>query len=45
MKKNEELDDDLNIEEAMEDDGAMSSPGIIGTFVVGVINFLGNFFR
>ena len=45
MKKNEELDDDLNIEEAMEDDGTSSSPGVISMFVSGVINFLGNFFR
>lgn len=45
MKKNEELDDDLNIEAAMEDDGTSSSPGIISMFVSGVINFFGNFLR
>ncbi|MDH6255616.1 hypothetical protein [Aurantimicrobium minutum] len=45
MKKNEELDDDLNIEATMEDDGASSSPGIVSMFVSGVVNFFGNFLR
>ena len=45
MKKNEELDDDLNIEAAREDDGVSSSPGILGTIVAGLVNFFGYFFR
>ena len=45
MKKIEELDDDLNIEAAMEDDGASSSPGIVSMFVSGIVNFFGNFLR
>lgn len=45
MKKNEDLDDDLNIEDAMDDDGASSSPGIIGTIIAGIVNFFGYFFR
>ena len=45
MKKNEELDDDLNIDAAMEDDGATSGPGVIGTFFSGIFNFFGYFFR
>ena len=45
MKKNEELDDDLNIEAAIEDDGASSSPGIVSMFVSGIVNFFGNFLR
>jgi hypothetical protein len=45
MKKNEELDDDLNIEEAMEDDGYTSGPGFLGTIVAQIANFFGYFFR
>jgi hypothetical protein len=45
MKKNEELDDDLNIEAAMEDDGLTSGSGIFGTIAAGIINFFGYFFR
>ena len=45
MKKNEELDDDLNIEEAMEDDGYSSGSGFLGNIVAGIANFFGYFFR
>jgi hypothetical protein len=45
MKKNEELDDDLNIEAAMEDDGATSNPGIFSMLFGNLINFFGYFFR
>ena len=45
MKKNEELDDDLNIEEAMEDDGYTSGSGFWGTIFAGIANFFGYFFR
>ena len=45
MKKNEELDDDLNIEEAMEDDGYTSGSGFWGTIVAQIANFFGYFFR
>ncbi|MEY4532775.1 MAG: hypothetical protein RI926_544 [Actinomycetota bacterium] len=45
MKKNEELDDDLNIEEAMEDDGYTSGTGIFGTIAAQIANFFGYFFR
>ena len=45
MEKNEELDDDLDIEAAMEDDGGTSGSGVIGTFFSGIINFVLDFFR